>query len=53
MTLQRKFVEGKARWKVFLAGGMAGGGVVRPWSLQGGFDYVITPYSAGEREFRF
>ena len=24
MTLQRKFVEGKARWKVFLAGGGAG-----------------------------
>jgi hypothetical protein len=26
MTLQRKFVEGKARWKVFLTDGMAGAG---------------------------
>jgi len=33
MTLQRKFVGGKARWKVFLAGG--GRGTVNPWSLQG------------------
>ncbi len=36
MTLQRKFVEGKARRKVFIAGGMAGYRTVHPRSLQGG-----------------